>query len=181
MTDIAPSFVPIQQEQVQTDQPVSEAAASAIGGLANAILSILFPVGAIIDSMLTESQFAGQLPAGSGTWVPADGRNVSGSAYSTLTTFATVPDLRGIFRRGKNNGRSDGNQNPDGDLALGTYSADKFISHTHTYDDVQTFVSVSSGTGQSPLFPAAPAQTGNFGTNETAPKNVTINSYIRIN
>lgn len=180
MTDITPSFALIQQESVQTDQPVSEAAASAIGGLANALFQILFPVGSIVDSMLTTAQFQGLIGTTS-VWILADGSDVTGSTYATLTGFTNAPDLRGIFRRGKNNGRSDGNQNPDGDLALGTYSADKFASHSHTYDDVQTFVSVSSGTGQTPLFPAAPAQTGNSGGNETAPKNLTVNTFIRIN
>lgn len=182
MTDIAPSFALIQQESLQTDQPASEAALSALGGLANGIFSLLFPVGTVVDSMLTEMQFHNLTGnPNPSIWVLCNGQDVSGSAYATATGFSSAPDLRGIFRRGKNNGRSDGNQNPDGELPLGTYTADKFLSHTHIYNDVQTFVSVASGTGQSPLFPAAPAQTAATGGNETAPKNLTINSFIRIN
>jgi hypothetical protein len=74
------------------------------------------PVGMIAHSMLTVAQFQSL----NGTsWVLADGSNVAGSIYATLTGSSTVPDLRGMVLRGKNNGRSDGSQNPDGDSALG--------------------------------------------------------------
>jgi hypothetical protein len=49
------------------------------------------------------------------------------SPYATVTavTVASVPDCRGLVLRGKNNGRSDGDQDPAGDLALGTYESDE--------------------------------------------------------
>ena len=38
----------------------------------------------------------------------------SGSAYSTVTSQPNSPDLRGMFLRGLNAGRSDGKQDPEG-------------------------------------------------------------------
>lgn len=76
------------------------------------------PVGSIAESMLTEAQF--QALNGTG-WVLADGRSVVGSMYAMATGFTTIPDLRGVFRRGKNNGRADGNQDPAGERSLGAF------------------------------------------------------------
>lgn len=86
------------------------------------------PVGMIVQSMLTEAQFQ----AANGTnWVLADGRDVTGSVYASTTGGTNIPDLRGVVLRGKNNGRSDGFQNPVGDSTLGTYQGDQFLSHDH--------------------------------------------------
>lgn len=85
-------------------------------------------IGDIVESMLTEPQF--QELRGTG-WVLFDDRDVTGSKYAELTGFTTLADARGIGRRAKNNGRSDGNENPDGDLPLGTYQADAFQKHQH--------------------------------------------------
>lgn len=217
MTAIPGAFGFIQQESVQFNNPNSEASLSAIGATVNGLLSIILPVGTIVDSMLTESQFQTEIGNLSAPflWVLADGRNVAGSTYATVTGNTTIPDLRGIFTRGKNNGRSDGNQNPDGDLALGTYTADKLASHTHTdaghghgvndpghahvinagpfgtgggagnllyADDATTTRNDTSnvaGTGISIQTGFASIQA--TGGNETAPKTVTINKFIRIN
>src|ERR1700761_330867 len=120
MPAVAPNFIPIQQQSIQYNQPVSEAANSAIAGLANGLFFVFFPVGSIVDSLLTEAQFQAQLgnpnPA---TWILADGRNVAGSTYTDITGNSNIPDFRGLFRRGKNNGRADGFQNPDGEIGLG--------------------------------------------------------------
>lgn len=179
MSNIPGSFSYIQQESLKFNQPVSEASLSAMGASINGLLSIICPVGTILESMLTEAQFQTQLGNPSpATWVLADGRSAVGTTYQSITGFSTVPDLRGIFTRGKNNGRSDGNQNPDGDLPLGTYTADKFASHSHTG-------------AAAPAANGPPAATtlnyfgnttsGVTGGNETAPKNVTVNCFIRIN
>lgn len=91
--------------------------------------SDLNPVGMIISSLLTEAQFQ----ALNGTsWVLADGRNITGSLYSTITSATLIPDLRGQTLRGKNNGRVDGNQDPDGERALGAFQSHAFGSHDHT-------------------------------------------------
>lgn len=88
-------------------------------------------IGDIVTSILTEAQFQSQRNSG---WVLMDGRSVGGSKYATTTGNSVIPDARGMFLRGKNNGRADGKQNPDGDVAMGTYQADSNKAHTHIQD-----------------------------------------------
>lgn len=158
MTDIPSSFNHIQLEGVSFRSPVSEGTLQAIGGTINGTVIELFafeasqtvnnaaqqatlnnhegritflennvpPVGSILDSMLTEVQFQAQWNVG---WILADGRSVVGSRYHTLTGHTVAPDLRGMFLRGKDNGRG---LNPDGELALGTETPDQMLAHTHT-------------------------------------------------
>jgi hypothetical protein len=65
----------------------------------------LWQVGSIQQSLLTEAQWATALGADATRWVLADGRDVSGSRWATLTGQTRVPDLRGAFLRaaGQNN------------------------------------------------------------------------------
>jgi len=135
MSDIAPSEVKIQAESVQFNQPASEASQFAIGGLANALREIIMPVGSIIYSMLDETTFQAQNTDPSpARWILADGRDVTGSKYASLVA-STVPDLRGVFLRGKNYGRSTGSGDPSGDLPVGHYEGDVFKSHNHAIND----------------------------------------------
>lgn len=80
------------------------------------------PIGVIASAMLTEAQFQALNGA---SWILADGRSVDGSSYAVMTGQTSVPDLRGMVLRGKNNGRSDGRENPSvvlkGDLTLGSF------------------------------------------------------------
>lgn len=134
MSDIPGAFEFIQQESVMFNNPVSESSLNAMGATINGLLSIIQPVGSIIHSMLTEAQFQTEIGNVSPPflWILADGRSVLGSTYNTVTGNANAPDLRGTFLRGKDDGRG---LNPDGDLTLGTYTADKFASHTHATTD----------------------------------------------
>lgn len=136
------------------------------------------PVGTTIDSILTEAQFQNEF---SSDWVLADGRSVAGSQYETVTGNATIPDFRGQFKRGKNNGRSDGNENPDGDVALGTFQDMEIQSHRH-----RVFASTGAQSGSTQAentsnSTAASYFTQNTGGNETRPKNITVNIFIKIN
>ena len=207
MTDLAPSSVPVQQESLQYNQPVSEASASAIGAICNYLLRLQNPVGSFQASILEETQFITQLnfPSPS-TWVLADGRSVLGSTYQTLTGNTNIPDLRGITIRGLNNGgsaagtRSDGNQNPNdpsGTFVPGKYSEDTFQGHVHgeqipttvgSFDSVQSaFGNASSSVGipNGNPFTGPPINDGVNGVTryglDTAPKNVSLNWYVRIN
>lgn len=197
MTDTAPSFLAVQQESITFNEPVSESAITSIAALANALRVIMLPIGSVVDSLLTEAQW--HMEVGDATrWVIADGRSVSGSAYQILTGNANVPDITGSFRRAQ------GASNPDGVLPLGTFTAAKFLSHTHTLTDPGHFHQVpgkaSGGTSGAPNFAVdnpvngtAPtdqinvsvAHTGisiaTIGGNDTAPANVTVNTFIRIN
>lgn len=205
MSDIPSSFSLVQQESVQFNQPVSENSLGSIGALANALRRTMLPVGSVIPSVLTEAQFQSQntnpTPE---TWVLADGRDVSGSSYQLVTGQTTIPDMRGVSVRGKNNGRSDGNQNPDGDLTLGQFTASRFTNHNHGFNDPGHVHSMSPDFGNAgtnynsgnnrQAYAITPFGTGqqtasshtniNFvgeGGNDTAPSNVTLNYFIRIN
>lgn len=147
-------------------------------------------VGAVQSAMITEAQFQAQFGTG---WVLADGRSVAGSKYASITGSANIPDLRGVVLRGKNNSRSDGNQNPGGERALGFYESDQMQGHFHsapTTNGVGGQYEVSGGgTGYDYGAQSAPT-TGPISDNvngtprtglETRPKNVTVNYFIRIN
>jgi len=166
------------------------------------------PVGSIIYSMLDEATFRKQM-GNQEDWILADGRSIAGqnTKYEKVTGSTTIPNLSGVFVRGKNNGRADGYQNPDGELNLGQMSMDKFKSHDHggtTGDDspdhAHGFGGYSYGveygsdnTGHNLATPpngfyraTDGASTrhkhaiSSNGGNETAPKSVTLNPFIRI-
>jgi len=139
-------------------------------------------VGDITHSVLSETQF--QALRGL-DWVLCDGRSVAGSKLADEFGFANVPDARGQFLRGKNNGRADGQENPDGEVGLGTQQTDEINSHGHAFPWGST--AGSSGkmgssfqhNGTTP-FPNA-NQVAVTGGNETRPKNITVNIFIKIN
>ena len=153
----------------------------------------ILPVGTIIHSMLSTAQFATEY---GDNWVLADGRSVTGTKYALITGLTALPDMRGRFLRGK------GANNPDGDLALGVYTADKYADHNHvqTYSNgastTETRISnggsgytlssshigsSSASVGSSTPSLTTTQKTGSSGSNETAPKSITVNIFIRIN
>lgn len=202
MTDIPDNPQKIQIESVQFRAPVAESPLENIGGGVNYLLKHIFAVGDICHSMQTLAQFQA---SHSTDWVLADGSAVPGSTYAT-NIGANVPDLRGLILRGKNNARADGKQNPDGEIALGAYTADRQGAHTHGVSDpghshqqdgYQFGASYGSdNTTQNPFVDptGTPSRvdtvvgTGltvlNSGTNigaDNAPKTATVNYFIRIN
>lgn len=137
-------------------------------------------IGDVRNSRLTEAQFQALYGIG---WVLYDGRDVTGSKLAVLTGENTLEDHRGVFARGKNNGRVDGNENPDGDVALGTYQGDNYVSHAHPFYTTQ-FTDVAGGAGGSSTgVNSGPGYGGTqpVGGNETRSKNLTLNVFIRIN
>lgn len=204
MTNIPGAFNPIQAESLQFNNPVSQSSQIALGADINGLLSILLPVGSIIPTMLTEAQFQAQQGNPSpANFILSDGRAVSGSGFEAVTGSTNVPDLRGTFLRGKNNGVSPSYGNPDGELPLGFYQVDQFSSHNHGFSDpghIHAFnqaigLRVNNYAVGAPLsaydllgsnaLAVSTATTGiNIvaqGGNETRPRNVTINYMIRIN
>ena len=138
-------------------------------------LGSILPVGTIIHSMLTTTQFASEY---GDNWVLADGRSVSGTKYALVTGLGSIPDMRGAFLRAKG-----ATYNPDGDLAIGAYSSDKLGSHVHT-EITNSAGSAGAITG----FTWMTAQVGSgthsttaTGSNETSPRSITVNVFIRIN
>lgn len=143
------------------------------------------PIGTVIASMLTPAQLALEVAAGE-VWVLADGSSHPSSAYAAVTGNANVPDLRGVFLRGQNAGRTGAEGNPDAG-ALGAYQADAFRAHDHsistgtTPDDGCGFGGLNYNAG---IFSnggtcSGPA-TNMTGGDETRPKNVTVNYFIRV-
>lgn len=159
--------------------------------MAQVTLGSVLPVGTVLHSMLSVAQFQAQYGT---NWVLADGSSCTGTKYASVTGATTLPDMRGRFLRGKSH--SSGN-NPDGDLSLGAYSADKLGSHAHqeTYAgnngaSLAAFRHSGSG-GDNNLSVAGvtitgfnysvPQMTLNSGGNETSPRSITVNIFIRVN
>jgi hypothetical protein len=155
------------------------------------------PVGSVVYSMLDAATFSAQQSPGE-TWVLADGRSIAGLnlSYENLTHSSVLPNLLGVFIRGKNNGRNDGNQNPDGELAVGQFTADRFLSHNHGGGAHTHATSTQNGAAVQfgGLIVRIPS-TGTFNSDttssgiiiatqggpETSPKSVTLNPFIRVN
>jgi hypothetical protein len=171
--------------------------------------ALAFPVGTVVYSMLDEATFQAQMGTGQ-TWVLADGRSLAGQGtlYESVTHSASIPNLLGVFVRGKNNGRADGNQNPDGDLPLGQFTADRFAQHSHggttlpdSPDHTHGFggygFGVNYGNNNGTANLGVPVNNFHVNTegastrhthpihaeggSDTAPKSVTLNPFIRIN
>ncbi len=181
MSDTAESAARQQQEAARFRSSVSEALLQSMQGNINYLLSSILPVGSVVASLLTESQF--QDIAGTG-WILADNRSISSSTLATVTGITTAPDLRGVFVRGKNNGRSTTTGNAAGDLALGAGQSDTFASHTHSYSYQIPSASPGGsdgGTDNDVGLTTINNNTGSSGsTTETKPRNVTLNYFIRI-
>lgn len=165
-------------------------------------------IGSTAHSMLTEVQYQALYGPG---WILSDGRSVVGSKYTLVTTNSNVPDCRGYYIRGKDNGSG---HNPDGDISLGSFQSDQFASHNHgggnhdhgggnhghslSYPFLRTWNrgSITSNALDGPPHQINPEaisvnNSGNIispqsvintqGGNENRPASVTMNVFIRIN
>lgn len=142
---------------------------------------VTVPAGAVAHFAMTAP------PAG---WLAADGSAVPRTTYGALfaaigtaygagdgsTTF-NLPDLRGVFVRGYDNGRG---LDPDRAGAFGTYEADSFAAHTHVQSE-------PTGAGSASGYTSSAASTGTSagwltaatGGTETRPKNVNLLACIK--
>jgi len=164
-------------------------------------------IGTIKYSMLNESTF--QRINGEG-WVLMNGRCVESlccknkikkgssvtcetkdSDYFKLTGEKEIPDSRGKFLRAKNNGiksedcpdkyKDKNCFDQEGERDLGSYQGDDFKSHTHV-----TTANVGNGTARNgamvPTGIKSPRSNSEAaGGNETRPKNIAVNIFIKIN
>jgi len=149
------------------------------------------PVGTVIASMLTPQQMDQTAPPDE-TWVIADGAKYPTTAWGTLTSNASVPDLRGVFLRGQNLGRVMSEGNPDGS-ALGAYQNDMFAAHRHSLvtgsvprDGGACSASFNGLLDSASIYAKGADQCNgdamNYaGGDETRPRNVTVNYFIRVN
>jgi microcystin-dependent protein len=145
------------------------------------------------------------LPYASST-VPSGYFECNGAAYGTVTypvlyssigctwgcsgSNFNIPDLRGVFMRGWNHGNSAGTYSGDPDAAsraalatggatgdaAGSYEADAFKSHTHTYGAT---TSGSGGQSGSVYSLNVVTNTSATGGNETRPKNAYVMYIIK--
>jgi len=167
-----------------------------------------FLVGSIQESLLSEAQFQ---EAYGDDWALMDGRDVTGSVYADITGNNTLPDARGQFLRCLDEsgtidpdgaGRSLGDaqvektklpENPFG-MTTGNESAGHTHSRWFTYGFHWTGFN-NPGYGNPGSSPTAGSWTtaGNNsshthsanswsgGDNETVPKNVCVNIFVKIN
>ena len=137
----------------------------------------------------TSNTFSAQIPAGmvqayAGStaptgWLKCNGAAISRTTYATLfaaigttygagdggTTF-NVPELRGEFVRGWADGRG-----VDSGRSLGSFQADEFKSHTHTFAGSVA----SGGSGRSDRDGTRSTKTTNAtGGSETRPRNIAM-------
>jgi len=150
-----------------------------------AALKPSFPIGTVIAS-LRKPLAGGYLP-GDSTWVLADGTpDVDDVGYRLDYLSGDTPDLRGVFLRGLNEGRTDGMQDPEGTgRTAGTSQADQFKSHEHrahwsNAPPVSGGVWYDIWSFYGPLpYSTCPAMEA-AGGSETRPKNVAVYYYVKV-
>lgn len=169
------SLEPIVEKKRQELQQINPQAFYAEVPLGTVIASTLPPV--VMDS------------AGIKAWVLADGRDVAGSDYAKITNRSRVPDLRGVFLRGINSGRTDEWVDPAGERAPGDLEKDEFRSHNHRIgtSGADTFSMAPGGATQrlaqfinDAYSGGGPKQTDVAGGQETRPVNAAVYFYIKI-
>lgn len=185
--DSIPS-TPIQLEEVTFRFGIPSEFFQKMGGYLNYLLNNvnLAAVGSFKSAFLTETQFRSQMGS---TWVLADGRDVTGSAYATLTGNTNIPDCRAMLLISKVNGRvGKGVEN-----AVGFQLPDEMLDHSHgvsvfyngtcKLDSVNPFVPIGSGTFPvgNPSGLASNINVQYNPGNETRARNVTLNHFIKIN
>lgn len=124
--------------------------------------------------------FAGNtIPPG---WLLCDGQSTANYPGLAAVVGPNVPDLRGEFIRGLDNGRG-----VDNGRALGSSQGDAFKAHTHTirtYWDGHYSYSKANQAGDGGSTDGVPASTMNTssaggGATETRPRNIALNYIIK--
>lgn len=159
--------------------------------------------GTVVYSVVPPGKISEVLGPG---WVLMDGRPLKDSdKLRQLTQMERIPDARGIFLRGMNEGRSDGFEDPSGnrDILEPKPQAHLFSSHKHSiidngHDHVLMVRNVGAGTlpevgilyggpthslGADKLVRKANSNVtvDSFGGAETRPTNIAVYTYVKIN
>jgi microcystin-dependent protein len=106
-------------------------------------------------------------------WLECNGQSTSGYTALAAVVGANVPDLRGEFVRGWDNGRG-----VDTGRALLSTQDDEFEEHNHTYS-ASSGTSAQIGTGTANLSSNYSATSGDTGGDETRPRNVALMYIIK--
>ncbi|MBF0102464.1 MAG: hypothetical protein HQK77_16290 [Desulfobacterales bacterium] len=156
----------------------------------------IWPIGSIIHSLLTESAFQAEM----GTeWVLLDGRPINKSdelsAHLDGATDASgnilLPDAQGKFLRMmdyRTKEQRDMDGDPEDNRIVGGYQVDAFASHVHDFSEgnngrVQCGPdngTCFSGSGDSRIWDNSNLQTVSSGKEETRPKNIAVNLFIKV-
>ena len=153
-----------------------------------------FAVGSVQQTFLSAVEFESIMGS---EWVLADGRDVTGSLYETITGNTTVPDCRGLFLRtvGGNADPTIGGTQSDATASngLGFVKSDSGgVSAPADLTDLGNNASARAGGGRTDdvlnitrdrPFVSQISDTLSIGSNdsETRPVNITVNTYIKIN
>lgn len=132
------------------------------------------PIGAILDFPVNT------VPTG---FLVCAGQVVTRAAYPDLVTYltggtvalsATLPDLRGEFRRGADLGRG-----VDAGRAVGSFQADTLKAHTHAYSRFIASASLQRGAGSVNTGGYDSPETSATGDAETRPRNIAVVTCIK--
>lgn len=144
------------------------------------------PIGTYRQSDLTPAQFNAETP---GTWVLANGQDVTGSEYEQKTGKTNVPDARSRYLRSKDHSAG---RNPSGDLAEGASQSSEArysrIYRIQTTTGTTTDMNLSLSAASPAINVDAHSVSGNYGPrfftgyqgNETRPETLIVNTYIKI-
>ncbi|WP_416443445.1 hypothetical protein ACH3O9_00915 [Leeuwenhoekiella sp. A16] len=99
----------------------------------------------------------------------------------------TIPDARGVFLRGMNEGRNSNTGDVWGNREIGNYQIDTFQVHKHNIDNIETIIWAHTTHGNQ----AKNMVIGSFGQQketynspggrETRPRNICLYTYIKVN
>lgn len=141
-------------------------------------------LGCIVASVLAEKDFQ---QANGDAWALCQGQSIAGSKLAEATGAQNAPDLRGVFLRGRNDGRFP--STGKGEVAehnLGAYTPDTVGPHQHKIMVAGSSTQPGGPTISSAISPHASLEESTLvrpwdGATETQPKNVTVNYYCKIN
>ena len=133
-----------------------------------------------VDAAATSATLSGAIVMWGGSsvptgWLECNGQSTA-SAPNLVPIYGTnVPDLRGEFIRGWDNGR-----NVDSGRVIRSAQAQDVQPHTHSYS-APTSVATSNQAGfnAGTIFASSPSTTGSTGTVETRPRNVALMFIVK--
>ena len=159
------AYLPLKAGQNLADLPDKAAALTNLGTLSTSdIMLNSVPLGTIIPF------WGSTAPVG---YLPCFGQTVNSGTFPDLVTFlggttsAVVPDLRGEFLRGWDNGRG-----IDAGRAIKTLQLDELKSHSHTFTGGDTTAGGPSLQGN--RVTTGLGSTSSTGGTETRPRNVSV-------